>query len=387
MVSQSYGAKDIKGISLCFKQGLIMSLIFALPMMLFMRFSPVILTWTGQDPVVIKFAKPFFYALIWAMLPTNLMVLISSFLTGITKTRIAMFMSIVIVPIEIFFYYVFLYGKFGMPKFGLAGIGYALTVSNTLTAIFFLCYLYFSTEFKNYNLFVRWWKINKKFLLELIRVGLPMGAMFCIEVALFAVVAIMMGKLGTTVLAAYQISYQYLMIALVVIFGLTQSVAVRVGNEVGRNNRSSLKLVVLVNIGMTLGIVSVFSIFYLFFPKVAISIDLDVQAANLRSLVDLTVNFLSIVAVIILVESIRIINLGALRGLKDTKFPMFVSMLGYWCIAFPCSYLLAFKLKLGGAGILWGIVIGLSITGIILFIRFNRLVKYIDLKSLVTKAG
>jgi multidrug resistance protein, MATE family len=387
MAAQSHGAKDIKSIGVCFKQGLIMSIIFALPMMLCMWFSPIILIWSGQDPVVIKFAKPFFFSLIWTMLPLNFMVLISNFLTGISKVRMVMLMSILMVPIEIFFYYVFLYGKLGMPKFGLAGIGYALTVSYILVSIVFFCYLYFSKKFKIYTLFTQWWKINKNFLLELIRIGMPIGGMFCIEVALFAVVAIMMGKLGTTTLAAYQISYQYLMIALVVIFALNQCVTVRVGTEVGENNRGALKLAALVNMGIGIALMSLFSLFYLIFPKVAIGIDLDIHAPHLQPLINTTVTFLSIVAVLILAENLRIISVGALRGLKDTKFPMFVSIVGFWCTAFPCSYWLGFKLGFGGVGIWWGVIIGLLVTSIILMIRFNYLVKHVDLKSLVTKAG
>ena len=387
MISQSYGAKDPDGISICFKQGLLVAIIFAIPMMLLMWVSPVILIWTGQDPMVIKFAKPFFYALIWNMLPFNLMVLTYHFLIGVTRVRMAMVMSIIMVPIEVFFYYVFLYGKLGMPELGLAGIGYALAISNSLVAITYLCYLRFSIEFKKYDLFTKWWKVNKKFLCELIRIGLPMGSMICIEVALFAVIAIMMGRFGTTVLAAYQISYQYLMLAIFVLIGISQSIAVRVGNEVGRNNRGALKLVVVVNFVMALMIMTCFSVFYLFFPKLAISIDLDIHAFSSWTLVNTAITFLAIVAVLILIESLRLISLGALRGLKDTKFPMFVSIVGFWCIAFPCAYLLAFKLGFGGSGILWGVAIGLLVTGIILFTRFNSLIKHIDLEALVTKSG
>jgi len=385
ITAQSYGANDSKGIGICFKQGLIISIVFALPMMLFMRLAPMVLSWTGQDMIIIKLAQPFFYALSWSILTINFLVLTTSFLSGINRTKASMFLSMMIIPIEIFFYYAFLFGKFGMPKMGLAGIGYALTISNTIVSIVSFSYLYFSTKFKVYHLFTKWWKINKKFLLELLRIGLPMGAMICIEVSLVAVNAIMMGKLGTTVLAAYQISHQYIMIALVVIFGLTQGVVVRIGNEVGQNNRDVLKLVTLVNIGMAFGIMSLFSIFYVIFPELAISIDLNIKDHNLVSLINIAKSFLSIVAVLVLVEGTRLVIMGALRGLKDTKFSMLVSILGFWVIAFPGSYLLAFKLKLGGIGILWGFVIGLAVTALILWLRFNFLVKHIDLKALVTR--
>jgi len=386
MVAQSFGAKDNHSISVCFKQGLIMALIFAPFMMLAMWFAPVVLVWTKQDPVIIGYATPFFRSLIWPMLPLNIIVVMHQFLIGINKTRIVMLTSILTVPIEIFFYYAFLFGKFGMPKSGLAGIGYGLAAAYFLVALSLLYYINFSKHFKIYHLFHKWWLVNRKILLELLRVGLPLGFIFCVEVALFAAVAIMMGLLSTTALAAYQIAYQYMMIALVIIFALTQTVTVRIGNEVGRNNRAALKLTAMVNMGIALGLMLPFSIFYITFPQLAISLDMGTHTANLQDLVKEASIFLSMAGVLILVECLRLISLGSLRGLKDTRFPMFVSVLGFWCIAFPCAYLFAFKFKFGGTGIWWGTIIGLFIAGVILFTRFNRLVKHIDLKALVTRA-
>ena len=386
MVAQSFGAKDNHSIGVCFKQGLIMAFIFAPFMMLIMWFAPIVLVWTGQDSAIIKVAKPFFLALIWSMLPLNLIIVVHQFLIGVNKTRIVMLSSILAVPTQIFFFYVFLFGRFGLPKLGLAGIGYGLAVSHVLEAAYLLCYIYFSSPLKIYHLFHKWWSVNRKILVELIHVGLPLGFMICTEVALFAVVAIMMGLLGTTVLAAYQISYQYMVIVIVIIFALQQNITVRVGNEVGRNNRNDLMLTTMVNMGMGFGFILLFSVIYIFFPRLVISLDINIHAPHLQELVKKASIFLAMAGILILVDCFRLINLGALRGLKDTKVPVFISLFGFWCIAFPCAYLLAFKFEFGGVGIWWGLIIGLFVSGAILFMRFSRLVKSVDLVALVTKA-
>ncbi len=385
MCAQSFGAKDKVGCSICFKQGLVMAMVFSLPMMLAMGLMPTVLVWTKQDPIVIAFAKPFFHSLIWSILPLNIMMILQQFFTGIGKVRLVMLMSIMAVPIEIFFYYVFLFGKLGLPRLGLAGLGYGLTISYSLISLLFGSYLYFSNQFKIYAPFKKWWLIEYKFFIEMLRIGLPLGLMFCSELIFFAIVALMMGKLGITTLAAYQISYQYLMIGLVVLFGLSQTTTIRVGNEVGRNNRDSLKLIHLVNMGIALTIISLFSAFYLVFPELAISIDLDTNLDNIKDVASEAMKFLPIVSIFLLTDCIRLISCNTLRGLKDSTFQMFISVIGFWLIAFPSAYLLAFKFKLGGSGIWWGIVIGLSITGVMLWLRFYRLVKHVDLLSLVTK--
>lgn len=385
MVSQSYGAKDNHGVSQNFKQGIILAIIFAIPMTLVMWFSSAILGVVGQKPEVIFYAKPFFHSLVWGMLPLNLLIVMEQFLIGISRTRLVMFASIIQMPIQMFFYYGFLFGKFGLPQIGLVGIGYSLFVSYCVTAIFFGLYLYCSRSLKMYKLFYRWWKLNRTFLFEMLRVGMPLGFLYCIEVALLAVVAFMMGRLGTTILAAYQIAYQYWMVALTLIFALTQATAVRVGFEVGRNNREALKLSVFVNTIIGISFMSMFCIAYFCFSKEMIALDLNIHAAQNQFIIKEATLFLSIVCILLISDSIRLISLGALRGIKDTRFPVIASIIGFWCVAFPGAYLAAFKFHFGGVGILWSLVVGLSISGIILWMRFNRLVKRVDLNTMVTR--
>ncbi|MEI8055666.1 MAG: MATE family efflux transporter [bacterium] len=385
MVSQSFGAKDDVGISICFKQGLIMAIILALPMMLIMWSTPVVLVWTKQDPAVIRAAQPFFYSLIWVMLPLNIFCVIEQFLIGILKTRLVMFLTTLSVPTGIFFSYAFLFGKFGLPKAGLAGVGYGWAVAYSLMAVYCIGYVLFSKKLKKYSLFKQWWVVESKFLFEMIRIGLPMGLMWCSELIFFAVVAIMMGVLGTTVLAAYQIADQYLMIALVVLFGLHQCISIRVGNEVGKNNRNKLHLILAVNIGIGLAFLSIFSIFYSIYPQVAISLDIDVNSPDFMAVAFEAAKFFPIVGILLLSDCIRIVSAGALRGLKDVNFQLVISLFGFWGIAFPISYLLAFKFGWGGVGIWWGTVIGLFVTGVMFLVRFYRLAKSADLELLVTR--
>jgi MATE family multidrug resistance protein len=51
---------------------------------------------------------------------------------------------------------------------------------------------------------------------------------------------------------------------------------------------------------------------------------------------------------------------GALRGLSDTGFPAWVSMLGYWGAGLPLGWLLATGAGLGPAGVWAGFVIALG---------------------------
>jgi multidrug resistance protein, MATE family len=385
MCAHSYGANDPRGCSISFKQGLIITILFSLPMMLFTWIMPTTLTWLKQDPVVIKLAEPYFHSLVWAVLPMNLSFVLQQLFSGINKARLVLIMSIAAVPIESFLYYTFLFGKFGFPQMGLAGIGYSLTITWSLISLFFIGYLFFSQQFRIYEPFKNWWHIEVKFLKEMLRIGLPMGLLFSSELVFFAVATLMVGTIGITTLAAYQIGYQYLMIGLVVLFGLSQTTLIRIGHEAGRNNREGIKLVRFVNILIALGFSSLFSLFYLIFPEKAISLDFGSQATNQEGVIGEAIKFFPLVSILLLSDCIRLINSNALRGLKDLSSNLVISIVGFWLIAFPVAYSLAFKFNLGGYGIWEGIIIGSTITGGMLWFRFNRLINRVDLLSMITK--
>lgn len=220
----------------------------------------------------------------------------------------------------------------------------------------------------------------------MLRFGFPQGVMWSSELIFFAVVAIMMGTFGVATLAAYQIAYQYLMIALVALFGLSHSTAIRVGLEVGRNNPRALKLTTQVNMAMSLAFISFFSLFYMLFPETAISLDIDIHSKKFSDVTALAIKFFPLVGILLIVDCVRLIGNGAIRGLKDTNFQLAISVFGFWLIAFPSAYFFAFKQGFQGVGIWWGIIIGFLVTGLILLARFSKLLKTIELSSIVTKS-
>jgi multidrug resistance protein, MATE family len=384
LASQSYGANDYKGVRTATQQGFILAAIFTAPMMLIMWVAPKFLIWSGQNPAIIKLATPYFHSLAWCILPLNVLIVMEQFLLGIAQPRLVLLISLINVPFEIMFFYSFIFGKFGAPAFGLPGIGYGFLIAFTISAICIGYYLHTSRKCCQYKLFSNW-KVNKIFLKELLRIGTPMGGMFCIEVALLAAIALMMGRLGSDVLAAHQIAYQCFSLTVTIIFGLSQGTSIRIGHEVGRNNKATIKLAAWVNIWMGVCIVAIIASCYILFPRTIIAFDLNINDVKYQQLINYAVTFLAIAAIAQITDCVRLICNSALRGLKDTKFSMYLSAITFWLIAFPCAYIFGFVAKFGGAGIWWGFVIGLMVSTIILLIRFNKLINTIDLKTILTK--
>ncbi|MCL5260668.1 MAG: MATE family efflux transporter [Gammaproteobacteria bacterium] len=385
LVAQSFGAKDNLGIKIATQQGIVLAFLSTLPMLLIMLFAPKVLILTGQDPEIISLATTYFHSLAWSLLPLNLLIVLEHFLLGIAKTRLVMIMSMLIVPLQIAFVYVFMFGKFGTPKLGLSGIGYGITFAYSIAVIVIGLYIYLAKECRGYQIFSKFWCINSKFAFEIIRIGSPIGGMFSIELAMFSAITLMMGKFGKDALAAHQIAFQCVGFVINIIFGLAQATSIRIGHAVGANNRAVLKLSVYINIFIGLIFMLVFAVIYLGFPTKIIALDVDIHNPGQRMLISYAVNFLAAAAILQFCDCWRLQFVSALRGLKDTKIPMLISVVGFWLVAFPLAYILGFIYHFGGIGIWSGLIMGLVTCAIILTFRFHYLVKRVDLEALVTK--
>lgn len=386
LVAQSFGAKDSQGIQIATKQGLILAVILAFPMMLAVFLAPNILIFTGQDPTIIKIATPYFHALMWTMLPLNILVVLEQFLLGIAQTRLVLLMSLLTVPIQLTFFYAFMFGRLGLPKIGLAGIGYGMASSHFLGAIVVGIYIKYAKVSRDYQIFNKCWQYSRKFLCEILRVGLPMGAMHAVEVALFTTLAFMIGHFGRDVLAAHQIAFQCYSFSLTLIFALSQATSIRVGHEVGRNDKAAIKLAAYGNIGIGFCWMLFLGVLYIGIPKHIISLDVNIHNPQYKELIYYAVRFLFIATILQFTDCFRILSVAALRGLKDTKALMFISIIGFWFIAFSCAYTLGFVFHYDAIGIWWGLEIGLAICALILLLRFRILLKKLDLEKLLTRA-
>jgi MATE family multidrug resistance protein len=76
-----------------------------------------------------------------------------------------------------------------------------------------------------------------------------------------------------------------------------------------------------------------------------------------------------------LADGMQVMALGLLRGVQDTRVPMWLAAISYWLIGIPCSYVLAFPMGFGGVGLWLGLVVGLFCASASLMWRFWRLVR------------
>jgi multidrug resistance protein, MATE family len=189
----------------------------------------------------------------------------------------------------------------------------------------------------------------------------------------FAVSTIFMGWFGERALAGQQIVLQISSLLLVIPYVLSQSSGVLISQAVGRGRVRDVQSIgqMALFLGGIIGVI--LGVFYLLFPKVIIAFYLDIHDIAMQPTVKLATILLAIAAVSQLFDILRAIASGALRGLFDTKVPMFVSVFISCLTSLPVGYILAYSFHLGAVGIRLGFVVSFFVGAVILVHRFQCL--------------
>jgi MATE family multidrug resistance protein len=87
---------------------------------------------------------------------------------------------------------------------------------------------------------------------------------------------------------------------------------------------------------------------------------------------DITVKLLFLAGLFQLADGTQIVSSGALRGLGETKIPMYTTMGGYWLIGLPLGYFLCFSEGLGAVGMWISFVLSLVLVAITLLTVWRR---------------
>ncbi len=86
----------------------------------------------------------------------------------------------------------------------------------------------------------------------------------------------------------------------------------------------------------------------------------------------LAVLLMPIAGVFQVFDGLQVVSIGLLRGLGDTRVPMIVNVVGFWCIGMPVSLTLGFVVGYGAVGLWWGLVVGLVIVATFLIVRVHQ---------------
>lgn len=355
-------------------QGLVLAIFISFPLMILIANFGIILDLLGQNPENIRLAEDYLSPIMWGFPASIGLAVLRSILSSLNHAKIITFIVVAGVLFNICGNYILMFGKLGFPTLGLAGIAWASTLTYWLMLFAAIFYMLSQPELKSYHFFKKIFQVEISILGDLIHTGLPIGGLFAFESGLFATTAFLMGYLGTIPLAAHHIALQTAAMTFMVPVGISLATTVRVGQMIGQNDPKAARISGLVPIGIGAIFMAIMAVLFWVFPKQIVSLYLDIKKPDNSAVVNYAISLLGVAAMFQIFDGIQVIVGGALRGLKDTKIPMFVGIFSYWGVGFVTGCILCFYFQWGGVGLWAGLAIGLAVTATILTWRFTRLI-------------
>lgn len=219
--------------------------------------------------------------------------------------------------------------------------------------------------------------LNKTMVNKIVNIGLPSSMQMLFEVALFTSAVWLSGYLGTSSQAANEIALSIATITFMFAMGLSVTAMIRVSNQKGLGNFKNLIVVArsifLLAIMLEIAFAILFIVFHNFLPHFFLNMTDETQLLTNTEVIAIASKLLIVAAIFQISDGIQVVVLGALRGLQDVKVPMYITFAAYWMIGFPISFFLGLHTSLGAIGIWLGLLAGLTVAAILLYLRFNRL--------------
>ena len=151
---------------------------------------------------------------------------------------------------------------------------------------------------------------------------------------------------------------------------MSLATTVRVGQALGRGDARGARLSGWTGIQLALAISVVSAAVLVTFPGPIARIYTADDAV-----IAIAVQLLIMAAIFQLSDGLQVSAAGALRGIKDTRGPMIVTVVAYWLVGLPFGYWLCFHRDFGPTGLWIGIIGGLTVAGVLLTARFHRLTR------------
>ena len=325
-----------------------------------------------------------------------------AFSDGMNHTRPALWISLVGLAVNIPFNYLLIYGGDGLvnllgtgipnslqqlPALGAFGCGIATAISMWTMAIAMALYTRRGNTYRSVSLWEQLTPPQWAGIRELVVVGVPIGVAIFVEVTLFTLIALFIASFGEVTVGAHQIALSYTTILFMLPMSLSMALTVRVGNTLGQRRLAMARKVAWNGITISVIVAAINSTLLWFTAAPVISLytsNTEIQA--------LALTIIALAVVFQLSDSLQVNLAGALRGYKDTRIVMVITVLSYWIVGLGGGHWLG-AYGLGGVsepmgvhGYWIGLIAGLSTAAILLAWRLKTISQQ-ESPSNVTASG
>jgi MATE family multidrug resistance protein len=317
-----------------------------------------------QPPEMVPLAAAFAIASIPGTLPLFGFLVLRQSLQAIGRIGPILVTMLAANLLNVLLNWVFIYGHLGSPRMGAVGSAWASTASRWLMCLSLLAIAW--TRLRPVLLPVRPESLRWAPLKRMLALGAPLGVQQLLEFSAFGIVAVFMGWFGTVQIAGHQVAINLASLTFMVPLGVGSAAAVLVGRAVGRADATAARRAARNALICGASFMVLSGLVFILIPE-----PLARLYSTDHSVVVVATMLLPIAGMFQIFDGLQAVAAGVLRGLGDTKAPLYVNLVGFWLIGMPISLYLGFRTPAGPAGLWWGLVAGLVAVASFLLLRVH----------------
>ena len=367
IVSQARGARDARRMSLVLQQGLIVAGLISLPTAALWYVTGPVLAVLGQAGDLSSLAHEYVLVQIPGLPLLLLFTACRQWLQGRGIVLPAMWIILGANLLNVVANWMLIFGNWGAPALGVVGAGVATAATQAFMLLALVAW-------------VRWFRLHRggwtgwtreawrpAGLVRVLQLGWPVAVQLGLEMWAFQSATIMSGLLGEVPLAAHTIVLNLASLSFMVPLGVSIGAVTRVGNLIGARNPQGAQRAAWVALGMGALVMLASALVFVAGRSV-----LPTWYSADDEVIGLAAAVLPVAAAFQLFDGVQVVGGGVLRGMGRTRPAALFNLVGYYVLALPLGWWLAFHRGAGLAGVWWGLATGLFFVAVVLAAWIGR---------------
>lgn len=368
-VAQAYGREDLHDARKTLLNGMVLGLLLTPILMVAVSFWPMFMRRYGISVELVGPMQPFLAAINWGTLPLLGYFALRRYLQAMNVALPITFALISANIVNAVGDWALIYGHLGFRAQGITGSGWSTCFARIYMMLVLVITLVWveskrTSQVSHSSSMLR---IDLARIWALLKLGAPAGGQILVEIGAFSGATAICAKLGPVPLSGHEIALNCAAFTFMVPYGISSAAAVRVGQQLGREDPAGARRAGWSAIILGLGFMACSGLIFVSVPKVIARVFSPDPAV-----VRVGATLLLVVAAFQLFDGVQVVTTGALRGAGDTKTAMLANFVAYWFIGIPLGYFLCFRLGWGALGIWIGLCTGLIIIGSALLVAWHR---------------
>lgn len=337
LVAQSTGAANTRRAALAGWQGVFVALPFGFLVIMLGVFDGWIFDVMGGPIHVQVAAREYFAVRLLAAPMWFVAIALSDYFQGTGDTRTPMKMNLIVNGLNIALNVLLVFGWGPIPAMGIAGAAWSTVMASGIGMLIVG------------RQFVR--RVNMRpvvdlsLMRELLWVGGPIGIKYVLHIAGFTVFTAVVARMGEVELAANQIAFKVISLSFLPGHGIGEAATVLTGQYLGARRYDGLHRSFVSALMLSVTTMSVLGVAFWIVPHWFV-----MAFTRDAAVIELASQLLVVAALFQVFDAVEMTAAGALNGVGDTRFTMWVSIAGSWFVLVPLSLLFGVVLDWGVRG-------------------------------------